>query len=104
MRVCEDDVEDFDLFWSDTAMPPEKLQRLKPYQRLNHYPGMYVLARKNNLGKHLNKMAKKYEQEYSFYPKTWMLPSEMTEFKNHYSTAVEKNQKAVYIVKPEASC
>lgn len=106
MKVYEDDCDDFDIFWSDTGMPPEKLQKLKPYQRLNHFPGMYVLARKNHLGKHLNKMRKRFDKEYNFYPRTWMLPSEMTEFKSYYSSNTHEKQhsKAVYIVKPEASC
>lgn len=73
---------------------------------MNHFPGMYVLARKNHLGKHLNKMRKKFEKDYNFYPKTWMLPSEMSDFKNYYlnNCNYDKNSKAVYIVKPEASC
>jgi tubulin polyglutamylase TTLL6/13 len=65
---------------------------------------MYVLARKNNLGKHLNKMRKRFEKDYSFFPKTWMLPSEMSEFKSFYNGLQDKNQKTVFIVKPEASC
>ena len=60
--------DDYDIFWSDGAIQPDKLQRLKLYQRLNHFPGMYVLARKNYLGKHLNKMRKRFEKEYKYYP------------------------------------
>lgn len=35
---------------------------------------MFSIARKNNLGKNLNKMSKKFPKDYKFYPKTWMLP------------------------------
>lgn len=59
MKIQEEESEDFDIFWSDTGIPPEKLQRLKSYQRVNHFPGMYALARKNNLGKNLMRMYKK---------------------------------------------
>jgi len=50
------------------------MMKLEPYQRVNHFPGMYVLSRKNNLGKALAVMRKNCSHEYSFYPKTWLLP------------------------------
>jgi len=33
---------------------------MKPYQKVNHFPGMYTLARKNYLGKNLMKMMKQF--------------------------------------------
>ena len=69
------------MFWSDTAIQPDKLQRLKPFQRMNHFPGMYALARKNNLGKNLNKMRKRFEKDFKFYPKTWLLPMDANDLK-----------------------
>ncbi len=65
--------------WSDAGIGPEKLQRLKGFQRMNHFPGMYALARKNNLAKHLSKFRKHYPSEYSFFPETWLLPSELND-------------------------
>ena len=40
-------IEEFDIYWSDTAPGPDRLLRLRPYQRMNHFPGMFILARKN---------------------------------------------------------
>ena len=91
MRVIEEEGEDYDIFWSDGGIYPEKLQKLKPFQRLNHFPGMYVLARKNHLGKHLNKMRKRFDKEYEFYPRTWMLPSELPDFRAFYQNSLDKN-------------
>jgi hypothetical protein len=31
---------------------------IKAFQKINHFPGMYSLARKNHLGRNLGKMAK----------------------------------------------
>jgi tubulin polyglutamylase TTLL6/13 len=42
---------------------------------------MYSLARKNWLAKGLMKMRKRYAEEYSFFPLTWLLPTEMSELK-----------------------
>jgi hypothetical protein len=41
---------------------------------------MYSLHRKNNLGKHLMKMNKKFANLYNFFPKTWLLPADNSEF------------------------
>jgi tubulin polyglutamylase TTLL6/13 len=30
------------------------------HQKINHFPGMYSLARKNHLGRNLNKMQKQF--------------------------------------------
>lgn len=84
----------------DGAVPPEKLARMKGYQKINHFPGMYVISRKNNLAFNLNRMQRHFSKEYSFYPKTWVVPSEMADFRSQFSV----KKKRFYIVKPEASC
>lgn len=93
--------EEWDIFWSDTAIVNERIAKMKPYQKVNHFPGMFQLARKNHLGRNLTKMQKEFPKEYKFFPKTYLLPSEYGEFKNSFAT---KNNKPVYIVKPEAGC
>lgn len=78
----DEETADWDIYWCDTGgITPEQLQRMKPYQRINHYPGMYALARKNNLCRNLMRMYKVFKEEYNFFPKTWILPNEMTDFK-----------------------
>lgn len=44
---------------------------------------MYCIARKNYLGKNLNKMSKQFPEEYDFYPKTWMLPTDISDLRQH---------------------
>lgn len=100
-KVCEDreDTES-DLFWTDSAIPPEKLARMKPYQKINHFPGMYTLARKNNLARNLGRMRKVRPEDFDFFPMTWTLPAELAELKAY----AQKNPRCTFILKPEASC
>lgn len=93
----DEDPDDSDVIWSDIAIPAEKLAKLKPYQKINHFPGMHELARKNYLAKNLNKMQKLYPNDYDFYPKTWLYPTEFPSLK------FSNYKKKTYIVKPEAS-
>ena len=44
-----EDSEDWDIMWCDGFVPPEKLSKMKQYQKINHFPGMYNIARKNLL-------------------------------------------------------
>jgi len=59
---------DFDIIWTDHAVSTGLVQLLKPHQKINHFPGMDCLSRKNNLAKNLNKIQKRFPHEYSFYP------------------------------------
>lgn len=97
-KLSMDPQGEFDLFWADTGVTPEMLTKLKDYQKINHYPGMSCLARKNNLGKNLMRMRKKFPKEFNFFPQTWLLPIEWPEFKNQFNTKKNKT----FILKPEA--
>ena len=46
---------------------------MKLYQKINHFPGMYQLARKNNLGINLSRMKKQFNDEFQFFPQTWIV-------------------------------
>jgi tubulin polyglutamylase TTLL6/13 len=96
----EPEVE-WDILWTDNAVQPETLAKMQPFQKINHFPGMYSLARKNHLGRHLMRMKKAFPKAYKFFPQTYLLPAEYGEFKAQFG----KNKKPVtYIIKPEASC
>jgi tubulin polyglutamylase TTLL6/13 len=89
---------EWDLFWADTGVTNEMLFKMKSYQKINHYPAMSSIARKNGLGKNLMRMRRLFPKEYSFFPSTWLLPFEWSEFCSQF------NQKKckTFIVKPEA--
>lgn len=56
-----DKCDDWDIYWTDCGILPERIAKMKPYQRVNHFPGMFQLARKNSLARNLIKMQKKFE-------------------------------------------
>lgn len=64
---------------------------------------MFQLSRKNHLARNLIKMKKEFGVAYNFFPKTFLLPSELGEFRNSFANKSAAN-KPVYIVKPEAGC
>ena len=96
-KLTEYPQSDWDLTWTDTAVPTEKLSKMKPYQKINHFPGMHGICKKHYLAWNLNKMQKIFPQEYSFYPKTWVLPGDYSDLKLH------ADRRRTFIVKPEAS-
>lgn len=77
----QDDTEDWDIWWIDGPVNPSFFMRMQPYQRVNHFPGMYTLARKNLLAKNLGNMKKVLPELYNFFPKTWLLPGDTKDFK-----------------------
>jgi len=96
----ETETFDWDIMWTDNAVQPETLAKMQTYQKINHFPGMYSLARKNHLGRHLMRMKKAFPENYKFFPQTFLLPSEYNDFKAQFS----KKKNKTFIVKPEASC
>ena len=67
-KITTSDEEDWDIFWQDGAVQSDKLYRMKPYQRINHFPGMHVLCRKNLFARNLGRMQKTFPDEYNFTP------------------------------------
>lgn len=96
----DDESEEWDLLWTDSAVQPEKLAKMRHYQRINHFPGMYLISRKNYLAFNLGKLRKLFPSDYNFFPKTWVVPCDLADLKSFMST--KKNPYV--IVKPEASC
>ena len=72
--------KNWDIAWFDGPISIKLLKEMHNYQRTNHYPGIYNLARKNFLGRHLMKMNKLLADEYDFFPKTYMLPHDYKSF------------------------
>lgn len=89
----------WDVAWWDGPIPLQIMSKMKPWQRCNHFPGIYHLATKNMLGRHLMRMQKEFPEEYDFFPATFVLPHD---FKDFMALLGEKRNKT-FIVKPEAS-
>lgn len=47
------------------------------------------------------RMCKCFPKEYNFFPKTWIVPSEMHDLTRHYTDSLNSKSKVTYIVKPD---
>ena len=79
------DVEDWNLYWRSSSFRRAEYVNVKPWQRLNHHPGMTNLTRKDCLAKHLARMRSRYgESLYEFTPLTFIMPTDYTKFLAKY--------------------
>ncbi len=62
------------------------------------------IARKNRMGQNLNKMIKPFPKEYSFYPRTWVLPQELADFRTQFDSQGNTLGNKIYIIKPDTGC
>ena len=72
---------------------------MEHHQKINHFPGMYNLSRKNMLAKNLMRMRKKTPDDYQFFPPTWNLPLDYNQFRAYFQNK-SKGKTRTYIVKP----
>ncbi|XP_075038091.1 tubulin polyglutamylase TTLL7 isoform X2 [Mixophyes fleayi] len=95
-----DDDETANLIWSDCAVQHERIAELRNYQRINHFPGMGEICRKDCLSRNMTKMIKCQPHEYSFIPRTWIFPAEYTQYQNYVKELKKKRKQKTFIIKP----
>ncbi|XP_055470345.1 tubulin polyglutamylase TTLL7 isoform X2 [Psammomys obesus] len=95
-----DDDETSNLIWCDAAVHQERITELQNYQRINHFPGMGEICRKDFLARNMTKMIKAQPLDYAFVPRTWIFPSEYTQFQNYVKELKKKRKQKTFIVKP----
>jgi tubulin polyglutamylase TTLL6/13 len=92
------------VYWVDIAAIHERFRTIQPWQTINHFPGMPNIARKNRMGQNLNRMLKLFPREYSFYPRTWVLPGELGDFRAQFDNQGNSLGSKIYIIKPDTGC
>ncbi|KAJ8304722.1 hypothetical protein KUTeg_018305 [Tegillarca granosa] len=97
-EVSDDD--DWTLYWTDYSVALERVMDMKKYQKINHFPGMSEICRKDLLARNMNRMLKLFPKEYNVFPKTWCLPADYGDYQAY--TRSKKNK--TYILKPESGC
>ncbi|XP_020138253.1 tubulin polyglutamylase TTLL7 isoform X2 [Microcebus murinus] len=95
-----DEDETSNLIWYDSAVQQEKIAELQNYQRINHFPGMGEICRKDFLARNMTKMIKSRPLDYTFVPQTWIFPAEYTQFQNYVKELKKKRKQKTFIVKP----
>lgn len=96
------DARKSNIFWVDTSCIGERMRELAPWQRINHFPGMNSIARKGRMAQALDRMRRKFPADYSFYPRTWVLPAEWSSFKSEFDA--QGRSSRTFILKPDAGC
>ncbi|CAL1685591.1 unnamed protein product [Lasius platythorax] len=99
MREVTED-SSWDLYWTDLSVTIERAKDMKRFQRVNHFPGMTEICRKDLLARNLNRMQKLFPKDYNFFPKTWCFPADLGDAMAYAKTRKSKT----FIVKPDAGC
>ncbi len=92
------------IYWIDVATIHERFRSIQPWQIINHFPGMPNIARKNRMGQNLNRMLKMFPQEYGYFPRTWVLPQELSDFKTQFDNQGNSLGNKIFIIKPDTGC
>nr|XP_054605366.1 tubulin polyglutamylase ttll6 isoform X1 [Nothobranchius furzeri] len=92
--------EDWTLFWTDCSVSLDRVRDMKRYQKINHFPGMSEICRKDSLARNLNRMMKLFPKDYNIFPRTWCLPADFSDLQAY--TRARKHK--TYICKPETGC
>ncbi|CAH0558764.1 unnamed protein product [Brassicogethes aeneus] len=89
--------ETWNMYWTDLSITIERCKDMKRYQKINHFPGMLEICRKDLLARNLNRMLRLYPKEYNFFPKTWCFPADLGEALTY--SRLRKNK--TFILKPD---
>ncbi|XP_011686718.1 PREDICTED: tubulin polyglutamylase TTLL13-like isoform X2 [Wasmannia auropunctata] len=99
MREVTED-SSWDLYWTDLSVSVERVKDMRRFQRINHFPGMTEICRKDLLARNLNRMQKLFPRDYNFFPKTWCFPADHGD-----ATAYTKTRRSrIFIIKPDTGC
>lgn len=66
----------WNILWADSIPGVEVYKDMKRFQKINHFPGMQEICRKDLLARNLNRMSKMFGEDYDIYPKTFVFPAE----------------------------
>ncbi|KAM7137535.1 tubulin polyglutamylase TTLL6 isoform 1-T1 [Macrochelys suwanniensis] len=73
---------------------------MKSYQKINHFPGMSEICRKDLLARNMSRMLKLFPKEFNFFPRTWCLPADYGDLQ----TYSRSRKHRTYICKPDSGC
>ncbi|XP_047401569.1 tubulin polyglutamylase TTLL6 isoform X1 [Sciurus carolinensis] len=94
------DNDDWTLYWTDYSVSLERVMDVKSYQKINHFPGMSEICRKDLLARNMSRMLKMFPKDFHFFPKTWCLPADWGDLQTYGRSRKNKT----YICKPDSGC
>lgn len=95
-EVC--DGENWNLYWTDLSITVERCKEMKRFQKINHFPGMLEICRKDLLARNLTRMQRMFPRDYNFFPKTWCFPADLGDAITY--SKIRRNK--TFILKPDA--
>uniref|UniRef100_A0A7S2L6Q4 Tubulin--tyrosine ligase-like protein 9 n=1 Tax=Leptocylindrus danicus TaxID=163516 RepID=A0A7S2L6Q4_9STRA len=90
------------VIWVDTSNICDYFHGIQPWQTINHFPGMSNIARKSRLAQNLEAMRHQFPRDFSFCPKTYVLPQDTHAFRKNFGT--NGKSKRTFIIKPDGGC
>ncbi|CAG0919488.1 unnamed protein product [Notodromas monacha] len=101
LRLMKSDSTEWIGHWGK-HMKAVMFKDFKAYQKINHFPGTFVIGRKDRLWKGFAQFRSKFgKNEFNFLPRTYVLPNDLRELKESMDRKGSRGQN--YIVKPPAS-
>ncbi|XP_029138886.1 tubulin polyglutamylase TTLL6 [Protobothrops mucrosquamatus] len=94
------EIDEWTLYWTDYSVSLDRVMEMKSYQKINHFPGMTEICRKDLLARNMSRMLKLFPKEFNFFPKTWCLPADYGELQAFGRSKKHKT----YICKPDSGC
>lgn len=94
-RVRENEI--WNVFWTDTILGAEFCRSMRRFQKINHFPGMFEICRKDLLARNMNRMLKLFPSEYNIFPQTWHLPADLADATRYMRT----HRNRTLILKPD---
>jgi tubulin polyglutamylase TTLL6/13 len=80
-------------------MPHDRCVNLQRHQVVNHFPGITELCRKDLLARNLGRLQRVFPEEYSFFPRTFVLPADAGSLDQFCRS--HPGGKPILILKPE---
>lgn len=77
---------------------PEFLKKFNHCQKINHFPGIWAIGRKDNLWRHVLRQRRKFGKQYEICPQTYILPEDFSRFEMDR----DENSSVLWILKPAA--
>ncbi|KAK0095567.1 hypothetical protein PV326_007965 [Microctonus aethiopoides] len=90
----------WNLYWTDLSVSIERAKEMRRFQKVNHFPGMTEICRKDLLARNLNRMLRLFPKEYNFFPKTWCLPADYGDV----AAYAKMRRSKTFIIKPDTGC
>ena len=87
------------LFWYDNNVTVEVCLSLHPWQFINHIPGTYIISRKIDLARNIERIQKVLPKLYTFHPKSFSVPAQDLDLQQYMAQASLKDK--TFIIKPD---